>query len=144
MKIDSALLDTLSSQAKANPRLRQAYDLRTTPEDNSQRILNAMEPGTILPIHRHRGSTETVVVLRGKIRQNFYDENGQLTESFEVSAGSSSTPSINSGTGSPQVVGFSVELARWHNTECLESGTVILECKDGKYEALSDEDIMNL
>ena len=135
MKIDTILIDTLSAQAKATPRLRQAYDLRITPEDNSQRILNAMEPGTILPIHRHRGSTETVVVLRGKIRQNFYDENGQLTESFEVSAGSSST-------GSPQVVGFSVELARWHNTECLESGTVILECKDGKYEALGEEDIL--
>ena len=122
MKIDSTLLDTLTAQAKANPRLRQAYDLRTTPEDNSQRILNAMEPGTILPIHRHRGSTETVVVLRGKIRQNFYDENGQLTESFEVSARS-------------EIVGFSVEVGRWHNTECLESGTVILECKDGRYMA---------
>lgn len=117
MKIDLALLDFLTAQAKANPRLRQAYDLCTTPEDNSQRILNAMEPGTILPIHRHRGSTETVVVLRGKIRQNFYDENGQLTEKFEVSAGSGLT-------GSPQVVGFSVELGRWHNTECLEIGTV--------------------
>ena len=131
MKIDSALFDTLSAQAKANPRLRQAYDLRTTPEDNSQRILNAMEPGTILPIHRHRGTTETVVVLKGKIRQNFYDENGQLTESFEVSAES-------------EIVGFSVELGRWHNTECLESGTVILECKDGRYEALADEDILKV
>lgn len=138
MKIDSALLDTLSSQAKANPRLRQAYDLRTTPEDNSQRILNAMEPGTILPIHRQRDSTVVrqahqpiVVVLRGKIRQNFYDENGQLTESFEVSARS-------------EIVGFSVELARWHNTECLEFGTVILECKDGRYEALSDDDILKV
>ena len=129
MKIDSALLDILSAQAKANPRLRQAYDLRTTPEDNSQRILNAMEPGTILPIHRHRGSTETVVVLRGKIRQNFYDENGQLTESFEASVES-------------EIVGFSIEVGRWHNTECLDSGTVILECKDGRYEALGEEDIM--
>ena len=128
MKIDTQFLNTLSSQAKANPRLRRAYDLRTTPEDNSQRILNAMEPGTILPIHRHRGSTETGVVLRGKIRQNFYDENGQLTESFEASARS-------------EIVGFSVELARWHNTECLVSGTVILECKDGRYEPLSYDDI---
>lgn len=68
MKIDYVLLDSLSSQAKASPRLRQAYDLRTTPEDNSRRILNAMEPGTVLPIHRHRGSTETVVVLREKVR----------------------------------------------------------------------------
>lgn len=129
MKIGSALLDSLTAQAKSSPRLRQAYDLRTTPEDNSQRILNAMEPGTILPIHRHRGSTETVVVLRGRIKQNFYDENGQLTESFEASAES-------------EIVGFSVELARWHNTECLESGTVILECKDGRYEPLAEDDII--
>ena len=90
-----------------------------------------MEPGTILPIHRHRGSTETVVVLRGKIRQNFYDEAGQLVESFVAGPCSA-------------VEGFSVELGRWHNTECLESGTVILECKDGRYEALVAEDIMNL
>ena len=131
MKIDITLLNSLSAQAKANPRLRRAYDLRTTPEDNSQRILNAMEPGTILPIHRHRGSTESVVVLRGKIRQNIYDENGQLTESFEVSVES-------------EIVGFSVELGRWHNTECLESGTVILECKDGRYEALGEEDILEV
>ena len=129
MKIDKELLDNLSAQAKASPRLRQAYDLRTTPEDNSQRILNAMEPGTILPIHRHRGSTETVVVFRGKIKQNFYDEVGQLVESFIVGPCS-------------DVMGFSVELGRWHNTECLESGTVILECKDGKYEALKEEDIL--
>ena len=67
MIIDQKLLDELSAQAKANPRLRQAYDLRTTPEDSSQRILNAVEPGTILPIHRHRNSTETIVVLRGKV-----------------------------------------------------------------------------
>ena len=131
MKINKELLDSLSAQAKTNPRLRQAYDLRTTPEDNSQRILNAMEPGTILPIHRHRGSTETVVVLRGKIKQNFYGGAGQLVESFIVSPCS-------------DVMGFSVELGRWHNTECLESGTVILECKDGKYEALSKEDILEV
>ena len=129
MKIEKELLDNLSTQAKTSPRLRQAYDLRTTPEDNSQRILNAMEPGTILPIHRHRGSTETVVVLRGKIKQNFYDEAGQLVESFIVNPCS-------------DVMGFSVELGRWHNTECLESGTVILECKDGRYEALADDDIL--
>lgn len=130
MKIDVALLDNLTAQTKANPRLRQAFDLRTTPEDNSQRILNAMEPGTILPIHRHRGTTETVVVLRGRIRQNFYDDAGQLVESFVVEAGS-------------DLMGFSVEVGRWHNTECLESGTVILECKDGKYEPLGEEDVLN-
>ena len=129
MKIDVALLDNLTAQTKANPRLRQAFDLRTTPEDNSQRILNAMEPGTILPIHRHRGTTETVVVLRGRVRQNFYDDAGRLVESFIVEAGSN-------------VMGFSVEVGRWHNTECLESGTVILECKDGKYEPFGEEDVL--
>ena len=93
--------------------------------------VNAMEPGTILPIHRHRGSTETVVVLRGKIKQNFYNESGQLVESFIVSPCS-------------DITGFSVELGRWHNTECLESDTVILECKDGKYEVLSKEDVLEV
>jgi len=129
MKIDKTLLDNLSAQAKESPRLRVVYDLRTTPEDNSQRLLNAMEPGTVLPIHRHRGSTETVVILKGKLRQNFYDENGQLVETLVIEPGT-------------ECVGFSVEVGRWHNSECLESGTVILECKDEKYEALGKEDVM--
>ena len=84
MKIDNQLLDTLSAQAKANPRLRQSYDLRTTPEDQSQRILNAVEPGTILPIHRHRGSTETIIVLRGKVVQHYYNYAGEKTDSYEL------------------------------------------------------------
>jgi len=129
MKIDNALLDSLTAQAKLSHRLRVAYDLRTTPKDSSQRILNAMEPGTLLPIHRHRGSTETVVVLRGKLRQNFYDEAGQLVETLVIEPGT-------------ECVGFSVEVGRWHNSECLASGTVILECKDGRYETLASEDIM--
>ena len=125
MKIESALLDILTAQAKVNSRLRQSYDMRTTPDDNSQRVLNAMEPGTILPIHRHRGSTETVIVLRGKLRQNFYDDAGHLTESFIAAPNS-------------DIMGFSVELGRWHNSESLASGAVILECKNGKYESFGE------
>ena len=121
MKIDSALLDTLSAQAKANPRLRQAYDLRTTPKDNSQRILNAMEPGTILPIHRHRGSTETVVVLRGKIRQNFYDDHANLTESVVLDS-------------EGDIRAVQIEKGRWHNLESLKTGTILFEAKDGAWE----------
>lgn len=128
MQIDQILFNSLSAQAKVSPRLRIAYDLRTSSDDNSQRMLNAMEPGTILPIHRHRTTTETVVVLRGKIRQNLYNDKGKLVESFECCPGS-------------ELLGLSVEVGRWHNTECLESGTVILECKDGKYEPLSEDDI---
>lgn len=119
MVIDKELLDNLTEQAKASPRLRQHYDLRNTPDDNSQRILNALEPGTVLPIHRHPESSETVVMLRGKGRWNYYDDNGNLTDSFLVSADSN-------------IKGISVPKGQW-NTECLESGTVILECKDGKW-----------
>ena len=71
-------------QAKESSRLRQTFDLRTTPNDSSQRIPNAVEPGTILPIHRHRGSTEAIVVLRGKVVQHYYDENGNKIASFEL------------------------------------------------------------
>lgn len=82
MIIDQKLMDDLSVHAKANPRLRQAFDLRTTPEDGSQRILNAVETGTVLPIHRHKASTETIVVLRGKVVQHYYDNNGNKTASY--------------------------------------------------------------
>ena len=84
MKIDNQLLDTLSAQAKANPRLRQSYDLRTTPEDQSQRILNAVEPGTILPIHRHRGSTETIVVLEIRRRREEIDALAETIEGLDL------------------------------------------------------------
>ena len=86
MIIDKNLLDQLTTQAKVSPRLRQHYDLRNSPEDHSQRILNALEPGTVLPIHRHPESSETVVMLRGKGRWNYYDDNGNLTETFLLSA----------------------------------------------------------
>ena len=78
MIIDKKLLDSLSAQAKANPRLRQSYDLRTTADDNSQRMLNALEPGTIMPIHRHRNSSATVVIIRGSLVEYIYDYEGNV------------------------------------------------------------------
>lgn len=80
MRIDKQLLDTLSSQAKENPRQRKNYDLRNCENDNSQRMLNALEPGTVMPIHRHRNSSETVVIIRGSLIGRFYDDNGNITE----------------------------------------------------------------
>ena len=124
-------MDSLSQQAKANPRLRQAFDLRTTPEDQSQRILNAVEPGTILPIHRHRGSTETIIVIRGKVVQQYYDDNGNKTASYELAPNSVQ-------------VGMSVPVGQWHALESLEEGSVIFECKDGAYQPLSVEDILEV
>lgn len=135
MIIDKSLLDDLTAQAKNNPRLRQAFDLRTTPEDNSQRILNACEPGTILPIHRHRTTTETITCLRGRCVQYLYRENeeGGLTLIDAIT--------MEPGGDFPAM---SIEVGQWHKLESLKSGTVILECKDGKYEPLSEEDIWNV
>lgn len=91
MIIDNQLLDTLSSQAKASPRLRQAYDLRNTPEDNSQRMLNALEPGTVMPIHRHRKTSETICMVRGKMVMRLYDDNGNITDEFVMAPSGSVT-----------------------------------------------------
>ena len=131
MILNKKLMDDLSAQAKENPRLRQAFDLRTTPNDSSQRILNAVEPGTILPIHRHRGSTETIIVLRGKVVQHYYNDAGEKTASYELAPNS-------------EQVGMSVPVGQWHALESLEEGSVIFECKDGAYQPLSAEDILEV
>lgn len=121
MIIDKELLDQLTAQAKANPRLRQNYDLRNSENDGSQRMLNAIEPGTLMPIHRHPNTTTTVIIIRGKMCQNFYDENGSLTESVILDA-----------EGDTRAV--QIEQSRWHNLESLESGTILFEAKDGAWE----------
>lgn len=130
MKIDNQLLDTLSAQAKANPRLRQSYDLRTTPNDGSQRMLNALEPGTNMPIHRHRNTSETMVMVRGKLIERFYDDNGNITEEFMMEP-----------CGQYPMV--QIEKGQWHSLEVLESGTVIFEAKDGLYKLLNNDDILS-
>lgn len=121
MIIDNKLMDELSAQAKANPRLRKNYDLRNSENDNSQRMLNAIEPGTIMPIHRHPDTSTSVIIVRGKMRQNFYDDNGILTESV-----------ILDSEGEMRCV--QIEQGRWHNLESLESGTILFEAKDGIWE----------
>ena len=127
MIIDQHILDDLSAQAKASPRLRMNLDLRNSPEDLSQRMLNAIEPGTVLPIHRHRNSSETVVCLRGHFVEYYYDADGRLTDTIDMVPGG---PLINIPAG------------QWHNLESLESGTVLLEVKDGAYEPIGPEDIL--
>ena len=111
--------------------MRQAFDLRTTPEDQSQRILNAVEPGTILPIHRHRGSTETIIVLRGKVVQHYYDDNGNKTASFELAPNSAQ-------------IGMSVPVGQWYALDSVEEVSVIFGCKDGAYQPWSAEDILEV
>ncbi len=130
MKITRAILDSLTAQAKASPRLRMNLDLRNSPEDGSQRMLNAIEPGSPLPIHRHRKSSETVVCLRGRLVEEFYDDLEMIcTESIELSPNG-------------PVVALNIPIGQWHTARALESGTVILEMKDGPYEPTGAEDIL--
>ena len=130
MKITQAIMDGLTEQAKASSRLRMNLDLRDSDEDQSQRMLNAIEPGSVLPIHRHRGSFETMVCLRGKIVVEFYDDLERIC--------------VDSVFFSPneEVVLVSIPIGQWHTVRALESGTVIMEVKDGAYEPTGPEDIL--
>ena len=132
MKITQALLDKLTEEAKASPRLRMNYDLRDSEADQSQRMLNAIEPESIVPIHRHQDSSETVVCLRGKVVEEYYDELERIcTEAIELSPNG-------------PVVALNIPVGQWHTIRALESGTVIMEMKNGVFEPLTDEDILKL
>ena len=130
MRINDMLLDKLTEQAKMSPRLRMNLDLRNGPEDGSQRMLNAIEPGSVIPVHRHRTTSETVVCLRGRAVEEFYDDLGRICEEpVELSPGG-------------LVVALNIPIGQWHTIRSIESGTVILECKDGSYEPIAPEDIL--
>ena len=119
MEINKELLDKLFEQAKENPRLRRNLDLRTSTNDNSQRMLNALLPGTVVPIHRHPQSTENVFLLCGKIVEVICDENGNEKERIHLD------PTVGD-------YGCVVPQGAWHTVEVLEP-SVIYEAKDGKY-----------
>ena len=119
MEINKEFLGKLFEKAVENPRLRQNYDLRTSSADNSQRMLNALLSGTVVPIHRHPESTENVFLLCGKIVEVICDENGNEIERIHLD------PTVgNYGCVVPQ--------GAWHTVEVLEP-SVIYEAKDGKY-----------
>ena len=130
MKITQAILDELTAQAKASPRLRMNRDLRNSAEDQSQRMLNAIEPGSPMPIHRHQKTSETIVILRGRLVEEYYDELERIcTDAIELAP-------------SGPVVALNIPAGQWHTLRALESGTVILEMKDGAYEPIGPEDIL--
>ena len=131
MKITQALMDDLTAQAKESPRLRMNRDLRNSAADGSQRMLNAIEPGSPLPIHRHMKSSETVVCLRGHLRELFYNDSGEVTEVIDLAPNS-------------DCVALDIPIGQWHTVEVLESGPVILEVKDGAYEPIGPVDILTL
>ena len=132
MKITQVVLDDLTAKAKDSQSLRKNLDLRNSAEDQSQRMLNAIEPGSQLPIHRHQKTSETMVCLRGRLQVEFYDELERIcTDSFVIEPNG-----VN--------VAVSIPIGVWHTVHALESGTCILEMKDGKYEPLKDVDILSL
>ena len=130
MVITQALLDQLTEQAKASPRLRMNLDLRNTPDDNSQRMLNAIEPGSDMTIHRHQKTSETVVCLRGRLVEEFFDELERIC-----------TDAIELTTNGPNVA-VNIPIGQWHRIRAVESGSVVLSVKDGAREPLGDEDIL--
>ena len=127
MIIDKHILDELTARAKESPRLRMNLDLRNSAADKSQRMLNAIEPGSVLPIHRHRDTSETVVCLRGHFEEYFFDVSGVRTLVVDMVPG---------GTV------LNIPAGVWHSLKSLESGTVLLEFKDGPWEPLGEEDIL--
>ena len=129
MMIDALLLDKLTAEAKASPRLRMNLDLRNSAADSSQRMLNAIEPGSVVPVHRHRGSSETLVVLRGRVVEEYYDSQGVCVATYELAAGG-------------PAFGLNIPAGQWHSLRALDPGTVILEMKDGAYEPIQECDIL--
>lgn len=120
MIIDKKLLDKLSEQAKSSPRLRMNYNFHQSLEDKCHRMLNAVEPGTAVPIHRHPSKDESFVVLRGKVRSITYNDDGALIESVVLCA-------------EEGLYGVDIPKGVWHKLESLESGSVVFECKEGPF-----------
>lgn len=129
MILDTKFLDELTEKAKESPRLRMNYTLHDSLESKAQRLFNGLEPGTVLPIHRHADTSESYILIRGSLRVTLLDDNKNVTESVE----------LNLDRG---VFGFQIPANTWHKVEVLESGTVIFEVKDGPYTPLTNENIM--
>lgn len=127
--IDVAFLDHLYEEAKTTPRLRMNYNFHDSYESPSQRLLNALELGAAIPVHRHRHTAETYILLRGRIRVMFYND---LKEEIESEI-------LDTADGK---YGLNIPAGQWHSLEVLESGSVIFEAKDGPFALLSDEDIL--
>lgn len=129
MIIDEKLLDEISAKAEASPRLRMNYNLHDSLDAKAQRLLNVLLPGTPLPIHRHRHTAETYIILRGKMYVVFYNDMGAQTQRYLLD------PSEGN-------FGVQIPAGRWHGIEVIEP-TTIFEVKDGPYTPLEPEDMLD-
>ena len=131
MIIDKALLDKVSEQAKVSPRLRMNYNFHQSLEDKCHRMLNAVEPGSDIPIHRHPNKDESFVVLRGKVRSTTYKDDGSVIESVVLSQENG-------------LYGVDIPKGVWHKLESLEPGSVVFECKEGPFVPHDAEGILKV
>ncbi len=131
MLINETLFDELTVKAKESPRLRMNFNLHDSLDAKAQRLFNALEPGTVMPVHRHMASSETQVLMRGSMKVMFYDDKGQITEEYM----------LDNSTGN---YGVQIPAGVWHSLEVLQTGTIILEIKDGPYRPLQENDILML
>lgn len=129
MKLDKELLDSITQKAKESTRLRMNHNLHDSLDSKVQRLFNALEPGTVLPIHRHQNTDETYILVRGKIEVIFYDDDKNMTDRFVICQ--------EEGT-----FGVHIPKGTWHTLEVLESGSVIFEVKEGPYQPISENDIL--
>ena len=129
--IDKQLLDDVSRQAQKSDRLRMNYNFHQSLEDKCHRFLNAVEPGTMVEIHRHPTKDESFVLLRGRVKVNTYNDDGTVIESVVLR---------------PEEGLYGVDIPKnvWHNVECLESGSVFFECKEGPFVPHEQDGILNL
>lgn len=137
--IDKGLLDEVSGQAKSSPRLRMNFNFHQSLEDKCHRFLNAVEPGTVVPIHRHKGSSETCVCIRGHFEKYLY---GYKETRSDGTPDPDSFGLIETIDMVPGGVVLNIEKGQWHSLKCLESGTVLLESKDGVYRPLEEDEFL--
>ena len=129
--IDKELLDEVSRQAKQSDRLRKNYNFHESLEDKCHRMLNAVEPGTLVPIHRHPTKDESFVILRGKVRSTTYNDDGSVIESVVLCHENG-------------VYGVDIPKNVWHRLEALEPDSVIFECKEGPFVPHEVEGVLNI
>ena len=129
--IDEQLLDAVTSEARQSPRLRMNYNFHKSLDEKCHRFLNAMEVGTVVPVHHHATKDETFIVLRGKVRLNIYNDQGEVTESVVL-------------CHSARCYGVDIPRNTWHAVECLETGSVIFEVKEGPFVPHETDGILNI
>lgn len=131
MVITKDMLDELTVRAKASPRLRMNYNFHQSLDEKCHRFLNAVEPGTVVPIHRHPTKDETFIVLRGRVRVSTYHDDGSLIDSVVLS-------------NEDERYGVNIPKNVWHSLESLETGSVIFECKEGPFVEHEVEGILKV